>query len=136
MKQVRAECVSTGDMFYEGYSCFVPWQNIMYIFGGYFNLTRESTVGVYANIRRLNSINFRIQDVGQLPFQHNRGACTNMNDEFLFLCFDYKSSGICRQATDPKKFEGNKAINSPYFSHKLIHTPSSESKLSIYLLTL
>ena len=44
---------------------------------------------------------FSIKSVGVLDFNHYRGVCGNMNDEFIFLCFGEHGKNKCRRATGP-----------------------------------
>ena len=62
-------------------SCFINWQNQMIIFGGH-NIKRQ--------ISQLDG--HKLKRIGTLAFDHYRAACTVMNNEFIFLCFNGATS--------------------------------------------
>ena len=74
------------------YSCSMTWNNEFYIFGGYSNTRQISKL-----------IGCQLTRIGELEFDHQYGACSNVADAKLYLCFNYKSSDsrICRVATSP-----------------------------------
>ena len=63
-------------------SCAINWKNQMIIFGG------ESAK---RQISRLE--NSRLNQIGNLKFDHEDGACTIMNNN-IFLCFNWLSSKV------------------------------------------
>ena len=78
---------------------------------------------------------YRLEKIGTLPFEHFRGACSVMANQFIYLCFNFASYYVdptdwkrCRWATGP--LETFTEITLSNYDH--IHTPisSSESKFS------
>ena len=52
-------------------------------------------------ISKLSGCELRI--IGTLKFDHHLGACTSVNDEKIYLCFnwDFADNERCRYANDP-----------------------------------
>ena len=72
------------------YSCSITWKGAFYIFGGYPEKTQISVVD-----------NCKLTRVGTLPFELYEGACTNVNNEEFYLCFDGKNPYKCYKGTEP-----------------------------------
>ena len=130
LKQTAVGCVAPNAMFVHENSCFLTWQNTMWIFGGMFlEQHGNQLIAYYALISRLN--NFQIEDIGYLPFRFKNGGCSIMNDEYIYLCFDnrYDSGNVCRRATDPKGFKLDIKITNSMYRHRWTQTSASDSKL-------
>ena len=85
----------------------------MFVFGGYTQVNQISQVE-----------NCQLKTVGQLSFRMKKGACTNVANEFLFICFpesdNESTSKYCYEAFEPlATFE--RARDSTY-SHKNTRT--------------
>ena len=76
------------------YGCSLTFRDELYIFGGYSgNDARQ--------ISKL--VGCHIQPIGTLEFDYEHGACTNFNDEKVYLCFSesFGESDRCRFASNP-----------------------------------
>ena len=66
----------------------------MYVFGGANQVNQISQVE-----------NCQLKTVGQLSFRMKKGACTNVANEFLFICFpesdNESTSKYCYEAFEP-----------------------------------
>ena len=72
--------------------CSVAFQNEFYVFGG----------GTHNDRRQISKlVGCNLQRIGTLEFDHERGACTNFNNEKVYLCFDYNYYRACRLANTP-----------------------------------
>ena len=77
-------------------SCSIVWRDEMFVFGrrGYWETYQISKVE-----------NCRLTSIGQLSFSMRSGACTNVGNELVFICFyDRKVSSTdrkCLFATEP-----------------------------------
>ena len=72
------------------YSCSVTYRGKLFIYGGQSEKTQIST---------LNGC--KVERIGSLAFQHYLGACGNVNDEAVYLCFDSNSRKTCRKSNEP-----------------------------------
>ena len=74
------------------YSCSITWRGDFFIFGGYSETTQ---------IAKLNGC--VLERVGSLAFNHKHGACSNVNDEWIYLCFNDQSGDYkkCRRSNNP-----------------------------------
>ena len=72
-------------------SCSINWQGDLYVFGG-FNEQRQISLVEGCQLIR----------VGTLSFNLDRGACTNVNNEKLFLCFDVSNDKKCWKSSNPE----------------------------------
>ena len=99
-------------------ACSITWRDEMYVFGAYF-------AGESKQISRLDG--YTLSVVGNLAFNHFNGACSVMNEKFIFLCFSmWDQSSECRRATDPL---GNFIkVAKPEMSHLEARTSASNSK--------
>ena len=72
---------------------------------------------------------------GRLEFYHDRGACTNMADQFIYLCFNVYSTSdykICRKSATPT---GNyDEISKTTHDHKETRIASSSRKFKVLFL--
>ena len=80
-------------------SCSVTFKNQHYVYGGYVY------DGYERQISRIDGC--RLRRIGDLPFDHYKGACTAVNDNLIYLCFQdgSDSSGDkkkCRYTTNPE----------------------------------
>ena len=99
-------------------SCSVQWHGRMIVFGGTYDKKRQ--------ISEVKSC--RLTRIGTLEFNLHVGACTNMDDVTIFLCFDYftEEGKVCRIANDPLgKFL--KIANS-HFYHYETRTTANQGK--------
>ena len=71
-------------------SCSLTFKGKFYVFGGHYSRNQISQIN-----------NCKLERVGSLSFDHEYGACTNVNDMELFLCFDYLKNKTCRKSSDP-----------------------------------
>ena len=72
-------------------SCSINWQGVMYVFGGETEYRQVSLVDVCQLTR-----------VATLSFDLYRGACTNVNNEEIFLCFDIDNDKKCWKSSNPE----------------------------------
>ena len=117
-RQDQVDCFSP-DQFKEAYwSCSLTWQNQLYIFGGQ---SRKQQIKILSDRS--------LQVVGYLKFDRKFGACTNLANKKVYLCFnnvqsDYKR---CRWSREPLgSFE--EATLATY-DHKQSRISSSDGKL-------
>ena len=96
-------------------SCSINWRGEFFIFGG--SLERRQ-------ISKLSGC--KLHRLGSLSFNFYAGACTNLNDERIYLCFDANEIRRCRASTSPT---GDYAlVEESNFDHKTIRIASSEGK--------
>ena len=76
------------------WSCSMKYKNQFYVFDG-------TTIygGDFRQISKLEGCS--LQRIGTLAFDHYWGACTGVNDQRIYLCFDNYSSNVCRYAENP-----------------------------------
>ena len=98
------------------FSCSVTWKNQFYVFGGE-NEPQQ--------ISRL--IAHKLTKVGSLEFSFSGGACTQMNNKLVFLCFDSKDKRKCWKSANP--LNSYKSIPSSNSDHGYIQISASKSKL-------
>ena len=99
-------------------SCSVTYRNRFYVFGGYNNMQQISEV-TECELRR----------IGTLGFDHNDGACSNVDDREIYLCFHRYDTSQCRSAVDPLGMF-TKIAPSTYY-HKFARTAASPSKFQV-----
>ena len=94
----------------------MTWQNELYIFGGD---TKKKQISKLTGCE--------LTKIGELDFNHEYGACANVADAKLYLCFNaYKSGDYnrCRVATSPTGvFE---EIDRSNFDHRWTRIAASE----------
>ena len=86
----------------------MTWQNELYIFGGGSKKRQISKL-----------VGCELTLIGLLGFNHARGACANVADAKLYLCFNAANSGDdnkCRVALSPTGIF--KEINRSNFDHR------------------
>ena len=71
-------------------SCSLTFKGKFYVFGG----SRKRT-----QISQINKC--KLERIGSLQFSFFYGACTNVNDMELYLCFDLYNNKMCRKSIDP-----------------------------------
>ena len=71
-------------------SCSINWKGDFYVFGGNSKKTQVSMVN-----------NCKLTRIGTLPFEMYEGACTNVNDTEIYLCFDANNPDKCYKGTEP-----------------------------------
>ena len=99
-------------------SCSVTYRNKYYVFGGKVKMRQISEVA-----------ECKLRRIGSLDFDHSWAACSNVDNQKLYLCFDELDSKRCRSADDPLgKFS---EIVSSSYNHKKTKTAASPSKLSV-----
>ena len=99
------------------HSCSLTWRNEFFVFGG----DQQNR-----QISKLSGC--RLSLVGTLAFDHYRAACSNVDDEAIYLCFNENAADNkkCRSAVDPL---GNFAdIHFSTFEHRQIRIASSQSE--------
>ena len=101
-------------------SCSVQWRNRMIVFGGYDKMRQISEVK-----------SCRLTRIGTLAFELNGGACANMDDLKIFLCFDYKNDegNVCRVATNPLGTFSR--IGDSHLHHYSTRTTASQGKCQL-----
>ena len=74
------------------HSCSITWRGEFYVFGGSTHTTQISKLSGCA-----------LERIGTLAFQHSWGACANVNEESVYLCFNVGSadSKKCRVSISP-----------------------------------
>ena len=89
-RQEQLACFSHEDNTEAYMSCSLLWNNEFYVYGG------------QEHRRQISKLNqYRLKLVGALKFDFYIGACTNMADRKLFLCFDLSDSKRCYWSTNP-----------------------------------
>ena len=96
-------------------SCSLTWNNKLFIFGGAYERKQISRLDGY-----------KLNRIGSLFFDHQYGACSQMNNKYIFLCFSSKDTTTCRRSTSP--LESFVKIASSTYSHRGISVSASESK--------
>ena len=115
-RQDKLECF-THDKDSEVYrSCSVTWNNELYIFGGAHNKRQISKL-----------VRYKLQVIGNLPFDFQFGGCTTMASGKLFLCFSLYDYKRCQWSTEPLGHFYNSTLAFHY--HDSIRISSSECKL-------
>ena len=102
--------------------CTVTYHNQAFVFGG---------SGDQGGRRQVSKVeDCQLQRVGMLAFDHALGACANVNDTRVYLCFSDATddSRKCRFTTDPISTNFITASNSVY-DHRRTSIASSQSKL-------
>ena len=89
-------------------SCSIVWRDQMFVFGGGNQKHQISKVE-----------NCRLTSIGQLNFSMNHGACTNVGNELVFICFhdidDSSTYKRCLKANQPlAPFQAAKDSSHPH----------------------
>lgn len=74
-------------------ACSVLWKSRMFVYGGLWQSNQISEVKGCG-----------LTHIDTLSFNFMSGACANMNDELVFLCFASKEGKLCRADSDPLHF--------------------------------
>ena len=72
-------------------SCSINWKGDLYVFGG---ATEKRQVSLVDGCQ--------LTRVSTLSFDLYSGACTNVNNKELFLCFDYSDGKKCWKSSNPE----------------------------------
>ena len=96
-------------------SCSMQWKNQMVVFGGR-NEKRQISEVTSCGLNR----------IGTLSFDLREGACANMNDQTIFLCFDWDSTEVCRSGDGP--LGAFMKIVESHFHHYSTRTTANISK--------
>ena len=89
-------------------ACSLTWKNEHYVFGGRVEKTLISKI-IKCSLEPIGNLN------AMKTFSHYHGGCTNMNDEYIYLCFSSENKHDirkCHVASSPGKSEN-------YFSAKI-----------------
>ena len=101
-------------------SCSVQWRNRMIVFGGYDDVDKKRQISEVKSCR--------LTRIGTLAFELIGGACANMDDLKIFLCFNwlYYEGKVCRVATNPLGTFSK--IADSHFHHYTTRTTASQGK--------
>ena len=99
-------------------SCSVTWRNEHFIFGGNTKTTQISQI-----------IDCKLKRIGNLDFSHKYGACANVDDQRIYLCFNNKAGDYkkCRFSKSP--IGEFKETLSSAFDHRETRIAASKGKL-------
>ena len=78
------------------WSCSVTYRNRFYVFGGNIALEQHRQISEVTQCE--------LRRIGTLDFGHRLGACSNVDDRKIYLCFSYEFEADrrqCRSAVDP-----------------------------------
>ena len=73
-------------------------------------------------------IGCELKQIGQLGFNHYSGGCANVQNEYVYLCFNFDKEDIktCRMALSPTgQFE---KVAESFYNHDGTRIAASESK--------
>ena len=96
-------------------ACSLTWRNQLHVFGG--NVERRQ-------ISRLTG--YKLERIGDLPFDHYDGACSLMANQFIYLCFDNNNPKQCRRSTGP--LDNLSELPESTHNHREAPTSCSDSK--------
>ena len=101
------------------YSCGLTWRNQNYVFGGSNQVTETQISQI---------IDCQLKKIGQLAFYHYYGACANVADNGIYLCFnnDSKDRKKCRVANSPTGRYEETAES--IYAHSTIRIAASDRK--------
>ena len=114
-RQQELKCFSHDKNSEAGDSCSLVWNNQLFVFGGNYNRRQISRLDQY-----------ELHLIGELSFDFYLGACTNMADLKLFLCFQYNSSKGCYWSANPLGDFKNASLAS--YHHSPTRISSSKCK--------
>ena len=115
-EQKELDCFERDDTTDAYRSCSINWNNQLFIFGG---------GGDHRQISRLTD--HKLERVGSLDFNHFMGACSVMNNRFIYLCFNFADGNRCRRSTGP--LEQFSTVSLSNHTHSSTQTSSSDSEL-------
>ena len=101
-------------------SCSVTYRGKFYIFGGSEQNSRQIIEVKGCSLSR----------IGTLDFDHYIGACSNVDDRQIYLCFDEKDTKQCRSAVEP--LGTFTKIEQSSYGHSTIRTAASPSSLNSF----
>ena len=104
------------------HSCSLTWRGEHYVFGG--QLMRQQIAKIH---------DCALMKIGQLQHNFIEGACSNVADQYIYLCFgtggrDWKK---CRKLTSPTGT--NMEISLSFYPHAKTRIASSSRKISIHV---
>ena len=91
-------------------SCSLTWRNQLHVFGG--DTERRQ-------ISRLTG--YKLERIGDLPFDHYVAACSVMANQYIYLCFDWNTPKQCRRSTGPLETFSKLAMS----NHDHVRAPTS-----------
>ena len=97
-------------------SCSVTYRNRFYVFGGLIKKRQ---------ICELTECEFK--RIGSLDFDFDDGACTNVKDLKVYLCFEDDNNRQCRSAVEP--LDSFNIVAPSTYDHQRIRIAASPSKL-------
>ena len=100
------------------FSCSVTWRGKHYVFGGNSKQTQISKI-----------TSCKLTNVGQLPFRYRNAACTNVADQYVYLCFPdiINEHNKCRKSTSPiGQYED---VSSSTYSHRATRIAANTRKI-------
>ena len=97
-------------------SCSVTYRGEFYVFGGKIERTQISKVK-----------NCSLQRIGSLSFNFSDGGCAAVNENAIYLCFDWDDTKQCHVGTDPVGFFSK--IPESQFAHDHTRVAANEGKL-------
>ena len=115
-EQKELACFERDDTTEAYNSCSINWNNQLFIFGG---------ISDKRQISRLTG--HKLEKVGTLDFVHYFGACSVMNNRFIYLCFNFADGNRCRRSTGPLEQFIQVSLSS--YAHAATQTSCSDSKL-------
>ena len=78
-------------------SCSVTYRGDFYVFGGYpFPLTRQISKVSDSKLKGCS-----LKRIGSLDFDFYSGGCAAVNEEAIYLCFDWDDRNRCHVGADP-----------------------------------
>ena len=102
-------------------SCTLTWKGEHFIIGGSRRRTQISKI-----------VDCGLEKIGDLQFSHASVACTNVANNFIYLCFNENNIGDfkrCRKSTGPlARFT---EIDLSLYPHQNTYIASSTSKLEL-----
>ena len=105
------------------HSCTLTWKGEHFVIGGDRRRTQISKI-----------VGCRLKQVGDLQFAHASVACTNVANNFIYLCFNEMFGDLkrCRKSTGPlARFT---EIDLSLYPHSRTFIASSTSKLQLHYL--
>ena len=100
-------------------SCSVTYRNRFHIFGG------DSEKRQISEVTKCE-----LKRIGTLDFDHEYGACSNVDDQKIYLCFDEKDKKECRSAVDPLGVFTE--VERSSYDHRKIRTAASPSNHQVF----
>ena len=100
-------------------SCGLTFQNRHFIFGGRNEKTQVAMVE-----------DCTLKLIGKLSFNHDFGACTNVYDRFIYLCFNDKTDDHkkCRYSSSPT---GSFQVTDSNYAHRFTRIAADQCKFEV-----